>query len=149
MTAVIPIQRLPHAEGIPLPAYETAQAAGMDLRAAVEEPTILAPGARAAVPTGLAMALPHGFEAQVRPRSGFALRDGVTTLNTPGTIDSDYRGEVKVILINHGAEPVTIRRGDRIAQLIVAPVVQADWLEAESLDETARGAGGFGSTGAS
>jgi dUTP pyrophosphatase len=95
------------------------------------------------------MALPRDFEAQVRPRSGFALRDGVTTLNTPGTIDSDYRGEVKVILVNHGAEPVTIRRGDRIAQLIVAPVVQADWLEAASLDETSRGEGGFGSTGAS
>lgn len=152
MTApVVPIQRLPHAEGLPLPAYETAQAAGMDLRAAVpdEEPFVLRPGARHAIPTGFAFALPEGFEAQVRPRSGLALKSGITCLNTPGTVDADYRGEVKVILANLGEEDFTIRRGDRIAQLVVAPVVQARWIEVESLDETARGAGGFGSTGAS
>jgi len=145
----IRVMRLAHGADLPLPSYETSGAAGMDLRAAVDAPVVLAIGARAAIPTGLAMALPHGFEGQVRPRSGLALRDGVTALNTPGTIDSDYRGEVKVILINHGAETVTIRRGDRIAQLVVAPVVRAEWLEATSLDETLRGEGGFGSTGAS
>jgi len=146
---VIPIQRLPHAAGLPLPAYETDQAAGMDLRAAVpdDEPFVLKPGSRHAVPTGLAFALPAGFEGQVRPRSGLALKAGVTCLNTPGTIDADYRGEVKVILINLGEEDFTIRRGDRIAQLVVAPVVQAAWQEVGSLDETTRGAGGFGSTG--
>ncbi len=146
---VIPINRLPHGHGIPLPAYETAQAAGMDLRAAVpdEEPLVLRPGARFAVPTGLAFALPPGFEGQVRPRSGLAAKQGVTCLNTPGTIDADYRGEVKVILINLGEEDVTIRRGDRIAQLVIAPVAQASWQEVEALDQTARGAGGFGSTG--
>jgi dUTP pyrophosphatase len=146
---IIPIQRLPHAEGLPLPAYETAQAAGMDLRAAVPEeaPFVLRPGARHAVPTGLAFALPPGFEGQVRPRSGLALKAGVTCLNTPGTIDADYRGEVKVILINLGEEDFVIRRGDRIAQLVIAPVIQAGWREVDTLDETARGAGGFGSTG--
>lgn len=146
---VIPIQRLAHGAGLPLPAYETAQAAGMDLRAAVpdEAPFVLKPGSRHAVPTGLAFALPAGFEGQVRPRSGLALKAGVTCLNTPGTIDADYRGEVKVILINLGEEDVVIRRGDRIAQLVIAPVIQAGWSEVESLDETARGAGGFGSTG--
>lgn len=146
---VVPILRLPHAEGLPLPAYETAQAAGMDLRAAVPEgePLVLRPGDRHAVPTGLAFALPAGFEAQVRPRSGLALKSGITCLNSPGTVDADYRGEVKVILVNLGAEDFTIRRGDRIAQLVVAPVVHAAWTEVESLDETARGAGGFGSTG--
>ena len=148
MRPTIAVVRLAHGADLPLPAYESAGAAGMDLRAAVDAPMILAPGARAAVPTGLAMALPPGFEGQVRQRSGFALRDGVTTLNTPGTIDSDYRGEVKVILINHGADTVTVRRGDRIAQLVVAPVIQAVWAEVDNLDETARGAGGFGSTGA-
>ena len=139
----VPVVRLPHGRDIPLPAYETAQAAGMDLRAAVphDEPVVLHPGDRAAVPTGLAFALPAGFEGQVRPRSGLALKHGVTCLNTPGTIDADYRGEVKVILINHGPEAFTIRRGDRIAQLVVAPVVQSRWAEVESLDETARGAG--------
>jgi dUTP pyrophosphatase len=148
-TPIIPIQRLPHGEGLPLPAYETAQAAGMDLRAAVpeHEPFVLKPGSRHATPTGLAFALPPGFEGQVRPRSGLALKAGVTCLNTPGTIDADYRGEVKVILINLGEEDFTIRRGDRIAQLVIAPVIQAGWSEVESLDETARGAGGFGSTG--
>ena len=149
MSPTVPITRLPHAEGLPLPAYETAQAAGMDLRAAVpqDEPLTLRPGSRFAVPTGLAFALPPGFEGQVRPRSGLAFKHGVTCLNTPGTIDADYRGEVKVILINLGAEDFVIRRGERIAQMIVAPVVQAAWLETESLDETARGEGGFGSTG--
>ncbi|OHB29735.1 MAG: deoxyuridine 5'-triphosphate nucleotidohydrolase [Phenylobacterium sp. RIFCSPHIGHO2_01_FULL_69_31] len=151
MSPTVPITRLPHGEGIPLPAYETSQAAGMDLRAAVpeDEPVILRPGDRHAVPTGLAFALPAGFEAQVRPRSGLALKSGITCLNSPGTVDADYRGEVKVILINHGPEAFTIRRGDRIAQLVVAPVVQATWAEVASLDETARGAGGFGSTGSS
>jgi len=146
---VVAVRRLPHGEGLPLPAYETDQAAGMDLRAAVpeDEALTLAPGARAAVPTGLAMALPAGFEAQVRPRSGLALKAGITCLNTPGTIDADYRGEVKVILINLGQEPFVIRRGERIAQMVVAPVVQATWAEVDDLDETARGAGGFGSTG--
>jgi dUTP pyrophosphatase len=146
---VVPITRLPHGEGLPLPAYETAQAAGMDLRAAVadDEPLTLKPGGRFAVPTGLAFALPPGFEGQVRPRSGLAFKSGVTVLNTPGTIDADYRGEVKVILINLGEEDFHIRRGDRIAQLVVAPVVQSTWREVDSLDETARGAGGFGSTG--
>ncbi|MGH7022699.1 MAG: dUTP diphosphatase [Caulobacteraceae bacterium] len=149
MKPTIQVTRLAHGADLPLPAYESPGAAGMDLRAAVDGPVTLSPGARAAVPTGLAMALPAGFEGQVRPRSGFALRDGVTALNSPGTIDADYRGEVKVILVNHGSEPVTIRRGDRIAQLVIAPVVQAEWAEAESLDETGRGAGGFGSTGGS
>ncbi|WP_411288882.1 dUTP diphosphatase [Phenylobacterium sp.] len=141
--------RLPHAEGLPLPAYETSGAAGMDLRAAVpeEDPLVLRPGARFPVPTGLAFALPQGFEGQVRPRSGLAAKSGITCLNSPGTVDADYRGEVKVILVNLGAEDVTIRRGDRIAQLVIAPVVQAVWSEVESLDETVRGPGGFGSTG--
>lgn len=145
----IPIIRLPHAQGLPLPAYETALAAGMDLRAAVPEaePLVLHPGDRYAVPTGLAFALPEGFEGQVRPRSGLAFKSGVTCLNSPGTIDADYRGEVKAILINHGPEDFIIRRGDRIAQLVIAPVTQADWVEVESLDDTARGTGGFGSTG--
>lgn len=149
MNPTIPVTQLSHAEGIPLPAYETSGAAGMDLRAAVadEEPMVLKPGARAMVPTGLAFAVPHGFEAQVRPRSGLAAKAGITCLNTPGTIDSDYRGEVKVILVNLGEEDFTIRRGDRIAQLVIAPVVQANWQVVDSLDETARGAGGFGSTG--
>ena len=147
MRPTVEVVRLAHGADLPLPAYESAGAAGMDLRAAVDEPVVLAPGGRAAIPTGLAIALPAGFEGQVRPRSGFALREGVTTLNTPGTIDSDYRGEVKVILINHGAQAVTVRRGDRIAQLVVAPVTQAVWAEVARLDETARGAGGFGSTG--
>ncbi|MDB5455718.1 MAG: deoxyuridine 5-triphosphate nucleotidohydrolase Dut [Caulobacter sp.] len=149
MTPTVPIVRLSHAHGLPLPSYETSGAAGMDLRAAVEDadPLVLRPGGRAMVPTGLAFAVPLGFEAQVRPRSGLAAKAGVTCLNTPGTIDSDYRGEVKVILINLGEEDFTIRRGDRIAQLVIAPVVQAAWAEVESLDDTARGAGGFGSTG--
>jgi dUTP pyrophosphatase len=145
----IALKRLPHGEGLPLPAYETTHAAGMDLRAAVpeDEPLTLRPGDRHAVPTGLSMAIPPGFEGQVRPRSGLAFRDGVTTLNSPGTVDADYRGEVKVILINLGPENFVVRRGDRIAQLLIAPVSQATWRETESLDETARGEGGFGSTG--
>ena len=146
---IVPITRLPHGQGIPLPAYETAQAAGMDLRAAVpqDQPLGLHPGDRHAVPTGLAFALPDGFEGQVRPRSGLAFKFGITCLNSPGTIDADYRGEVKAILINHGPEDFIIRRGDRIAQLVIAPVVQAAWVEVESLDDTTRGVGGFGSTG--
>ncbi|WP_394761119.1 dUTP diphosphatase [Phenylobacterium sp.] len=149
MTPTVPIIRLPHAQGLPLPAYETALAAGMDLRAAVpdDEPLTLRPGSRFPVPTGLAFALPPGFEGQVRPRSGLAFKHGVTCLNSPGTIDADYRGEVKVILINHGEEDFVIRRGDRIGQLVIAPVVRAVWAEVDSLDETVRGAGGFGSTG--
>ena len=148
-SVTVEIVRLEHAADLPLPAYETSGAAGMDLRAAVPEgePFVLRPGARHPIPTGLAFALPPGFEGQVRPRSGLAIRSGVTCLNTPGTIDADYRGEVKVILVNLGEEDFVIRRGERIAQLIVAPVVQATWAEVESLDETARGAGGFGSTG--
>jgi len=143
------ILRLPHAEGLALPAYETIGSAGMDLRAAVpaDQPLTLAPGARALVPTGLKIALEPGWEAQVRPRSGLALKHGVTCLNAPGTIDSDYRGEVGVILINHGAEPFVIARGERIAQMVIAAHAQAVIAEVESLDETARGAGGFGSTG--
>ena len=150
MTPTIPVTRLPHAEGLPLPAYETALAAGMDLRAAVADdaPLTLKPMARAMVPTGLAFAVPAGFEAQVRPRSGLAAKAGITCLNTPGTIDADYRGEVKVILINLGEADFVIRRGDRIAQLVIAPVASATWLEVERLEATDRGAGGFGSTGA-
>ena len=146
---ILRIQRLPHAEGLALPAYETAGSAGMDLRAAVAEdaPLTLAPGARALVPTGLKIALEPGFEAQVRPRSGLALKHGITCLNSPGTVDSDYRGEVGVILINHGQEPFVIRRGERIAQMVIARHEQAAVVEVGSLDETARGAGGFGSTG--
>ncbi|MDO8798877.1 dUTP diphosphatase [Phenylobacterium sp.] len=146
----LPIKRLAHNSDLPLPAYETADSAGMDLRAAVpaDEPLIIRPGDRHAVPTGLAMAIPRGFEGQVRPRSGLALKSGITCLNTPGTVDSDYRGEVKVILINLGAEDFTVRRGDRIAQMVIAPVIQAAVAEVADLDETARGAGGFGSTGA-
>jgi dUTP pyrophosphatase len=145
----IKIVPLPHSAGLPLPAYETAQAAGMDLRAAVpeSEPVTLAPMQRAMVPTGLTMALPDGYEAQVRPRSGLAAKHGITCLNTPGTIDADYRGEVKVILINFGQEPFVIKRGERIAQMVIAPVTRARLAQVETLDETARGAGGFGSTG--
>jgi dUTP pyrophosphatase len=149
MTLQIALLRLPHADGLPLPAYETPGAAGMDLRAAIdeEEPVVLRPGARTRVPTGFCIAVPNGFEAQVRPRSGLAARHGVTCLNTPGTVDSDYRGEVQVILINLGEEDFTIRRGERIAQMVIAPVAQANWIQAASLDETDRGKGGFGSTG--
>lgn len=150
MTPTLPVVQLPHAEGLPLPAYETPLAAGMDLRAALADdaPLTLQPMARAMVPTGLAFAVPAGFEAQVRPRSGLAAKAGITCLNTPGTIDADYRGEVKVILINLGEHDFVIRRGDRIAQLVIAPVASARWRVVDSLDDTARGAGGFGSTGA-
>lgn len=147
MTVPIRITRLPHGADLPLPAYETAGAAGMDLRAAVDAPVTLAPGERAAVPTGIAIALPEGYEAQVRPRSGLARRHGISMVNTPGTVDSDYRGEIQVTLINLGQEPFSLGRGDRIAQMVVAPVTRVAWDEVEALDETARGAGGFGSTG--
>ena len=145
----VAVRPLPHFEGLQLPAYETDGSAGMDVRAAVPEgePMLLAPGERAMVPTGLSVALPLGYEIQVRPRSGLAAKHGLTGLNTPGTIDSDYRGEIKVILINLGQEAFTIQRGERIAQLVLAPVTRLGWSEVESLDETARGAGGFGSTG--
>ena len=143
----IPIQlkRLDHGAGLPLPAYATAHAAGLDIVAA--EDVILAPGARHAVATGFAIAIPEGYEVQVRPRSGLALKNGITCLNTPGTIDADYRGEVKVILANLGAEPFAVKRGERIAQLVPAAVQRAVFSEVDELDETARGAGGFGSTG--
>ena len=137
----------PHGQGLPLPAYESDLAAGMDLRAAIERPLELSPGARALVPTGLRIALPVGYEAQIRPRSGLALKHGVTLLNTPGTIDADYRGEIKIILINHGEATFRIERGDRIAQIVFAPVVRAVWQPVRELDETPRGAGGFGHTG--
>ena len=148
--AEIAIKRLPHGAGLPLPAYQSAQAAGMDLVAAIPEGErlVIAPGARALAPTGLAIALPRGFEAQVRPRSGLALKHGVTVLNAPGTIDADYRGEIGVLLVNHGDAPFVIARGDRIAQLVIAPVVQGAWIEVSDLEASARGAGGFGSTGA-
>ncbi len=144
---VVQIQRLPHGSGIDLPFYATTHAAGADIRAAVEADISIPPGEHKLIPTGFAMALPDEFEAQVRPRSGLALKHGVTVLNTPGTIDADYRGEVGVILINHGKEPFTVQRGDRIAQMIIAPFVQARFEIAESLSETDRGAGGFGSSG--
>ncbi len=143
----VPLRVLPHGAGLPLPSYATPGSAGADLAAAIEAPLVLPPGGRALVPTGIALALPEGYEAQVRPRSGLALRHGVTVLNSPGTIDSDYRGEIGVILANLGGESVTIARGERIAQLVVAPVRQATWLTVASLPETPRGAGGFGSSG--
>jgi dUTP pyrophosphatase len=141
----IEVKRLAHGEGLPLPCYATEHAAGLDVVAA--ESLILAPGARHAVATGFAIAIPHGYEVQVRPRSGLALKHGITCLNTPGTIDSDYRGEVKVILANLGGEPFEVKRGERIAQLVPAPVLRAAFVEVGDLDETGRGAGGFGSTG--
>jgi dUTP pyrophosphatase len=146
---IVQVRPLPHFEGLQLPAHETSGSAGMDVRAAVPEdgPLVLKPGERAMVPTGLSVAIPEGFEIQVRPRSGLAAKHGLTCLNTPGTIDSDYRGEIKVILINLGQEAFTIQRGERIAQLVLAPVTRLAWREVEALDETARGAGGFGSTG--
>ena len=143
----LPVRRLPHGADLPLPRYETPGAAGMDLMAALAADLVLQPGARAIVPTGLQIAVPPGHEGQVRPRSGLAAKHGVTVLNAPGTIDCDYRGEVGVILVNLGAEPFTVTRGMRIAQLLISPVIQARWAEGVSLDETARGAGGFGSTG--
>ncbi len=145
MSIRVAVKRLPHGEGLPLPAYATSGAAGMDVVSA--EDVVIAPGARHAVATGLAVAIPQGFEIQVRPRSGLALKHGITVPNTPGTIDSDYRGEMKVILINLGAEAFAVQRGDRVAQLVLAPVVLAAWDEVAELDATTRGAGGFGSTG--
>jgi len=147
----IRVLRLPHAADLPLPAYQSALAAGLDLVAAVpaQAPVVIAPGGRAMIPTGIAMALPPGHEAQIRPRSGLAARQGVTVLNTPGTIDADYRGEVQVILINHGAEPFMVERGMRIAQLVIARVERAALIEVDSLDATARSSGGIGSTGIS
>jgi dUTP pyrophosphatase len=143
----VPLLRLPHGAGLALPGYATELSAGVDLLAAVEDDVVLAPGERRLIPSGIAIALPAGTEAQVRPRSGLALRHGVTVLNAPGTIDADYRGEVGVILINLGEAPFTVSRGARIAQLVVAPCTQARWREVESLEDSARGAGGFGSTG--
>ncbi|CTQ56905.1 Deoxyuridine 5'-triphosphate nucleotidohydrolase [Roseibium album] len=149
MHVTLEFKRLDHGKDLPLPAYQSELAAGLDLLAAVDSPLSLEPGSRAMVPTGLSMALPAGFEAQVRPRSGLAAKYGVTVLNTPGTIDADYRGEVKVILINLGEEPFEIKRGERIAQMIIAPVFQAQITEVNILSDTERGSGGFGSTGRS
>jgi len=145
----IAIKQLPHGIGLPLPSYESSGAAGMDLYAAVaqDQPLVLKPGQRDLVATGISMALQQGFEAQIRPRSGLAIKHGLTCLNTPGTIDSDYRGEIKVILINLGDQDFTISRGERIAQMVIAPVIQANWREVDELPQTVRGAGGFGSTG--
>ncbi|HEY2890020.1 MAG TPA: dUTP diphosphatase [Dongiaceae bacterium] len=146
-TLQVPLQRLPHGRDLPLPGYASEDAAGLDLLAALEAPIELAPGARKLIPTGIAIALPRGYEAQIRPRSGLALKYGIGLLNSPGTIDADYRGEIGVILINHGEAPFAIARGDRIAQLVVAPVTRLAWAEADSLPDSARGKGGFGSTG--
>ena len=147
MTIQIAVRRLPHRKDLPLPGYATAGAAGMDLLAAVDAPVTIAPGGRALIPTGLAIALPPGYELQVRPRSGLALRHGIVLPNSPGTIDEDYRGEVQVIVLNAGDAPFTIERGARIAQAVLAPVVRARWHETESLEDTGRAEGGFGSTG--
>lgn len=144
---VVRIKRLANGADLELPSYETALAAGCDMRAAVDAPLTLKSGERFMVPTGIAIALPPGWEAQIRPRSGLAAKHGITCLNSPGTIDADYRGELKVILINHGADDFVINRGDRIGQMVIAPVWQAQFVEADTLDETERGAGGFGSTG--
>ncbi len=149
MPLEVEIQQLPHGADLDLPAYESEHAAGLDLRAAVAEPLVLEPGARALVPTGLALALPAGYEAQVRSRSGLALRHGITVLNSPGTIDADYRGEVGVVLANFGDEAFSVARGDRIAQLVVAPVTRVTWRPQDDLADSRRGAGGFGSTGGS
>lgn len=143
----IQVRRLPHSEGLPLPGYATSGAAGMDLLAAVAEPITLAPGGRLLVPTGLVIALPPGHELQIRPRSGLALKHGIVVPNSPGTIDEDYRGELQVIVMNAGNAPFLIERGMRIAQAVLAPVLRAEWREVETLDDTERGAGGFGSTG--
>ncbi|MBN1976479.1 MAG: dUTP diphosphatase [Anaerolineae bacterium] len=143
----VEVQTLPHAEGLSLPTYATPGSAGMDVCAAVGESLVLEPGQRCLVPTGLRIALPPGYEAQIRPRSGLAIREGITVANAPGTVDSDYRGEVRVGLVNLGGAPYTIRRGDRIAQMVVAPVTRVAWRPVASLDDTERGAGGVGSTG--
>ena len=149
VTVKVDIRQLPHAQGLALPAYQSADAAGLDLLAAVPEgaPMVLAPGKYALIPTGLTIALPPGYEAQVRPRSGLAAKHGVTVLNAPGTVDADYRGEISVILINHGDAPFPIRRGERIAQMVIASVTRAELVAAASLSATDRGSGGFGSTG--
>lgn len=147
MSVRVPVVRLPGCEDLALPEYATPHSAGVDLRAAVTEPVVLAPGERRLIPTGLRIALPDGYEAQVRPRSGLAARHGIGMVNSPGTIDADYRGEVQVLLINWGQEPFTLRRGDRIAQMVVAPVTRVVWEEAEALPETERGEGGFGHSG--
>lgn len=149
LNIILPVTPLPHFEGLELPRYETTGSAGMDVRAALpqDEPVELSPGERALIPTGLAMAIPHGYEMQVRPRSGLAFKHGITCLNTPGTIDSDYRGELKILLINLGQEPFSIQRGERIAQLLLAPVIQGRWEDVDILPSTLRGTGGFGSTG--
>jgi len=149
MTIKVPVLRLPHGADLSLPAYATPQSAGVDLRAAIDQTMILPPLGRVAVPTGLALALPDGYEAQIRPRSGLALNDGITVLNSPGTIDADYRGEIKVILINLSHRPFAIERAQRIAQMVIAPVVQIEWNEVPVLGDTVRGAGGYGSTGRS
>ena len=141
------ITRLSGSEDLPLPRYMTDHAAGMDIVAAVTEPIVIAPGKRALIPTGIAIALPDGYEAQIRPRSGLALRNGVTLVNTPGTVDADYRGEIQIIIINHGTESFVVCRGDRIAQMVVAPVSRAEWDLQRELPGTARGSGGFGHTG--
>lgn len=146
---LIPLSRMPHAQDVELPAYQTPGAAGMDLCAAIDTDMILAKGRFAAIPTGLQIALPKGYEAQIRPRSGLAFKHGVTVLNSPGTIDSDYRGEIKIALINHGPADVTITHGMRIAQMVISPVIQAKWQETDDLDKTERGSDGFGSTGIS
>ena len=143
----VPLQRLAHGAGLPLPAYATDHAAGLDLLAAVGEAVELAPGARRLIPTGISIALPAGYEAQIRPRSGLAARHGITVLNAPGTVDADYRGEVSVLLINHGDAPFAIRRGERIAQMVIAPVAQAQLVAVDQLSTTDRGSGGYGSTG--
>lgn len=149
MSVTLRILRLPHGEGLPLPSYQSKHAAGLDLVAAVprEKPVKLPPGARTLIPTGFALELPQGCEAQIRPRSGLAIKHGVTLLNSPGTIDADYRGELMVIVINHGSEPFLVQRGDRIAQLVVAPVASVEIVEVEGIGATERGQGGFGSTG--
>jgi dUTP pyrophosphatase len=149
MSVTVRVKRLPHGEGLPFPSYHSQDAAGLDVVAGVPEeaPVELLPGARALIPTGFALELPRGYEAQVRPRSGLALKHGVTLLNSPGTIDSDYRGELMVILINHGSEPFVVRRGDRVAQLVIAPVAHVEIVGADTLGTTGRGQGGFGSTG--
>jgi len=149
MSIPIQVRRLPHAEGLSLPSYATAGAAGMDLAAAVHETVTIHPGERRLIPTGLTIALPHGYELQIRPRSGLALRHGIVLPNSPGTIDEDYRGEIQVILLNAGAEPFSIQRGTRIAQAVLAPVSKAAWTEVDVLDTTERNQGGFGSTGSS
>lgn len=143
----IDVVQLDHAKDLPLPAYETADAAGMDVRAALSEAVTLAPGERKAIPTGLKLSIPSGYEVQVRPRSGLAIKKGITMINAPGTVDADFRGEVHVLMVNHSDEPFVVEHGERIAQLVVAPVVQATWNVVDALDETARGEGGFGSTG--